>query len=171
MDFKATKKSSAVQLNWQTADEQNSDKFIIEHSKDGQDFLAIGEVTAKGLSTSAANNYTFQDSDPEQGNNYYRLKMVDKDGSSEFSSVQKIYNSFEQPVTLYPNPAGKLVAIAGISQYEHLIITDIYGKILIERTIRQEIESIDVSTLSGGIYLIQLKKNGDRKTLKFVKKE
>ena len=133
--------------------------------------MAVGEVAAKGLSSSAANNYTFQDSDPEQGNNYYRLKMVDKDGSFEFSSVQKIYNSLEQLVTLYPNPAGKLVAVAGISQYEHLIITDIYGKKLIERTIRQDVESIDISTLSGGIYLIQLKKDGERKTLKLFKKE
>ncbi len=171
LEFKASKKSSAVQLDWQTADEQNSDKFTIEHSTDGREFIAIGEVDAKGNSSTAANNYGFLHKDPAPGSNYYRLKMMDKDGTFEYSSVQKIYEGTEQAVTLFPNPAGKAVTVKGILEYENLSITDMYGKKLIERTIRQDIETIDISNLSNGIYMIQLFKNVERKTLKFVKKD
>lgn len=171
LDFTATKKATGVQLDWKTADEQNSDKFIIEHSRDGQEFISIGQVNAKGNSSSATNHYTFVDTDPATGNNYYRLIMTDKDGTYNYTTVQKVFNGIEQTVTLYPNPAGKSVTVKGIMGYENLTITDMYGKKLIERIIRQDAETIDISTLSNGIYMIQLNKNGERKTLKLVKKD
>lgn len=171
LDFTATKKATGVQLDWQTADEQNSDKFIIEHSRDGQEFISIGQVNAKGNSSNSTNNYTFVDTDPATGNNYYRLIMTDKDGTYNYTTVQKVFNGIEQTVTLYPNPAGKSVTVKGIMGYENLTITDMYGKKLIEKIIRQDAETIDISILSNGIYMIQLNKNGDRKTLKLVKKD
>ena len=140
-------------------------------SKDGQEFLAIGQLNAKGNSSATANNYVFFDNDPIKGNNYYRLKMMDKDGSFEYSPVEKIYNGDEQSVSLYPNPAAKTVTVKGIQGFENLSITDMYGKKLIERTIRQNAETIDISTLANGIYTIQLTSKGKRKTLKLVKKD
>lgn len=171
LEFKAIKKHSSVELKWQTADEQNSDEFIIERSKDGQEFLSIGQLDAKGNSSTTANHYAFFDNDPVKGNNYYRLKMMDKDGSFEYSGIEKIYNGDEQVVSLFPNPAAKAVTVKGILGYENLSITDMYGKKLIEKTISQDTETIDISTLSNGIYLIQLNSNGKRKTLKLMKKD
>ena len=169
--FKTVKKSAAIQLDWQTTNEQNSDQFIIEHSMNGQEFSAIGQLKAKGNASNAANNYTFFDKAPTKGNNYYRLIMTDTKGSNNYSNARKIYNGDKQPVFLYPNPARQKVTLQGLLQYNHLSVTDMYGKKLIERTIRQDIETIDISTLSNGIYLIQLNKNGERKTLKFMKKD
>ncbi len=171
LEFKATRKAGAVQLDWQTADEQRSDKFMIERSRDGQEFLAVGQLNAKGNSSTVANNYTYLDNEPVKGNNYYRLKMTDKDGSFEYSSVEKIYNGDEQSVSLYPNPASKSVTLKGIQGFENLSIVDMYGKKVIEKTIRQDAETIDISTLANGIYTIQLNSNGKRKTLKLVKKD
>lgn len=171
LDFKATKKVSAVQLEWQTAEEQNSDSFIIEHSGDGKEYKSIGMVDAKGNGSTAPNKYTFNDNEPNLGNNYYRLKMTDKDGTFIYSDIRKMYFGAEQIISIYPNPAGKTVTLKGILEYENLAITDMYGKKLIEKPNRQESATIDISTLSNGIYLIRLTKNGEQKTLKLVKKD
>ena len=169
--FNAEAKANSVLLNWQTLDEQNSDEFIIERSKDGQEFLPIGRINAKGNSSTTANNYTFSDKDPVYGTNYYRLLMTDKDGSINYSSIEKVAVGTEQSVSLFPNPAAKSVTIKGLQGFENILIKDIYGKKLMERTIRQDTEIMDISTLANGIYLIQLNKNGLQKTLKLVKKE
>ena len=171
LEFKATKNSSAVKLAWQTADEQNSDKFIIERSTDGKEFLAIGHLNAKGNPSNTTNNYTFFDNDPAQGNNYYRLKMLDKDETFDYSGIEKIYNGDEQVVSLFPNPAAKAVTLKGVLKYDRVSITDMYGKKLIEKTIRQDVETIDISTLANGVYMIQLDSNGKRKVFKLVKKD
>lgn len=171
LEFTATKKEKPILLEWQTADEQNSDKFIIEQSRDGQEFISIGEIEAKGASSVGPNRYLFTDKDPAHGDNYYRLIMIDRNGTYNYTTAQKIYNGVEPVVTLYPNPARKSVTVKGIEEYESVILTNSYGKKLIEKTIRQDTEIIDISTLPNGIYLIQLTKNGEQKTLKLVKKD
>ena len=168
--FKTIKKSAAIQLDWQTTNEQNSDQFIIEHSMDGQEFSAIGHLKAKGNASNAANSYTFFDNDPVKGNNYYRLIMTDTKGSNNYSNARKIYNGDKQSVSLYPNPAGKTITLQGLLEYDHLSVTDMYGKKLIGKTIQENTETIDISTLSRGIYLIKLNNNEEQKTLKLVKK-
>ena len=80
----ATTNNKSIQTNWHTSTELNTSHFIIQHSIDGSSFTDIGTVKAIG---SGANGYSFTDSKPTVGTNYYRLKSVDKDGASTFSKV------------------------------------------------------------------------------------
>lgn len=76
-------------LNWKTATEINSAAFVIERSVDGNNFTEVGKVNAKGNSTTTS---TYQFSDHQLAlvktpTVYYRLKMLDADGSYTYSSI------------------------------------------------------------------------------------
>ncbi|HTI91779.1 MAG TPA: T9SS type A sorting domain-containing protein [Puia sp.] len=106
LTFTGQAEGSDVLLNWSTAQEQNSDYFQIERSADNQNFTAIGKVTA-AHNSSLQTNYSFTDASPLTGNNYYRLKMVDIDGSSVYSRIVVVSfgNTSQQVIATYPNPA------------------------------------------------------------------
>jgi hypothetical protein len=95
------------QLNWSTGKELNFDHFEIEHSTSNTDFKKIGTVPGKGDSQ-FAQDYGFQDLNPWEGVNYYRLKMVDKQGLFTYSS-NVLVNFSLGIIQLYPNPAQHLV--------------------------------------------------------------
>lgn len=67
----------------------NSNYFTIERSSNGTDYNAIETVSASGFSTTVV-NYNFTDNNPLAGVNYYRLIIVDKDNSMEYSNVISI---------------------------------------------------------------------------------
>jgi hypothetical protein len=96
-----------TQLNWSTGQELNFDHFDIEHSGTRSDFQVIGTVPGKGDSQ-FAQDYSFQDPHPVEGANYYRLKMVDKQGRFTYSDIVQVNFSLAI-IQLYPNPAKHLV--------------------------------------------------------------
>jgi hypothetical protein len=71
-----------IQLNWKTTAETNFSHFEIQKSADSKEFGTIGNV--KGISQSI---YNFTDTNPTEGQNYYRLRMVDLDGTTAFSKI------------------------------------------------------------------------------------
>ena len=106
IDFTANKKKSDIQLNWQTASEENNAGFDIQKSKNGRDWQSIGFVTGKGI-TSELQQYAFTDPQPYDGNNYYRLKQIDHNGKFEFSQVRHVLMTGLENTHLqiYPNPS------------------------------------------------------------------
>ena len=90
-----------VDLKWSTASEENFDKFIVEHSTDGQNFDSLGAITGAGNSKVVL-KYSFRDSNPVIGKNYYRLKAVDFDLSFEYSHVWLAEFEGKKNVSVYP---------------------------------------------------------------------
>ncbi|WP_026210659.1 T9SS type A sorting domain-containing protein [Flexithrix dorotheae] len=104
VDFSGKKFDDFVEISWQTIVEQNTDFFEIERAQDGINFTKIGETLAKGNSDQL-NKYIFDDLRPHSGINYYRLKMVDKDGNFEYSKVISVnVVNDNQGILAYPNP-------------------------------------------------------------------
>lgn len=81
-------------LEWTTGREENFSVFVIERSSDGQSFFAVGQVPATG----SFSEYEFVDNSPLDVNAdrtfYYRLRMVDRDGTYRYSDVQQVSLSF-----------------------------------------------------------------------------
>ncbi len=86
--FKARKAESQVVLDWATASETNNSHFLVQR-KTGDAWQALGRVEGHGTSTEAR-HYTFTDDKPQEGANYYRLKQVDFDGSTEYSKIKSV---------------------------------------------------------------------------------
>jgi hypothetical protein len=103
-------------LSWETKMEQNSSRFEIERSADGKAWSTIGTVQAKG-NASLPTEYSYTDSRMLTGTNYYRLKMVDLDGSAVYSEVKVLQGAVINHISFYPNPARDYVnvTLGGIS--------------------------------------------------------
>ncbi|MEO8067557.1 MAG: FG-GAP-like repeat-containing protein [Flavobacteriales bacterium] len=94
---------------WITASEVNSAYFEVQRSTDGTFYSALGSVQAAGNSQ-ITQLYTFNDPQPPTGLAYYRLRMVDQDGSEEFSDVITILRT-SGALQLFPNPAATMITL------------------------------------------------------------
>ncbi|SDM31548.1 Por secretion system C-terminal sorting domain-containing protein [Catalinimonas alkaloidigena] len=104
--FEALQQERAVLLVWNTASEQNNERFEVERSADGFAFAKIDEVAGSGTTT-APQQYRVVDPQPLTGWNYYRLRQLDYDGSASFTDIRSVrldpaHDAFA--VTIYPNP-------------------------------------------------------------------
>lgn len=95
-----------IRLDWTTAVEENNAYFIIERSLDGRNFEPIGTVEGAGDSF-VQRGYSFSDTDPHPGTNYYRLVQVDYDGSRQFHRTVSAYYDSATALRLFPNPVSK----------------------------------------------------------------
>jgi hypothetical protein len=110
--FSATAGSDGtVELNWETKIEQNSNRFEIERSANGSDWHTVGTVQAHGNSSTAI-SYSYVDASPLQGTDYYRLRLIDLDGSSVYSDVKVIETAVVSHISFFPNPARDFVNVA-----------------------------------------------------------
>jgi hypothetical protein len=100
----------SAKLAWETKMEQNSSRFEIERSATGSAWSTIATIQAKGNS-SAASSYSYTDGSPLQGANYYRLKMIDLDGSAVYSEVRVIETAAIHHISFFPNPARDCVNV------------------------------------------------------------
>ena len=95
----------ALELIWVSNTEQNTDRFEIQWSPDGRDFTTIDEEKAQGNSL-VKTTYQYVISTPEEGEQYFRLKQVDLDGSASFSPIRGVvfFSIKEKVGSVYPNP-------------------------------------------------------------------
>ncbi len=98
--IKAFQQNSGVQVEWKVATEVNVRQYEVERSMDGRLFFAAGSVFARNTST-----YNWFDASPVQGNNYYRIKVMNVDGSFQYTPVVKVaIGKGAEGITVYPNP-------------------------------------------------------------------
>jgi hypothetical protein len=170
--WEATPSNEKVKLQWITSSEINASHFIIERSSNGINFSPIATVQAAG--NSQANiNYSKEDNAPVQGKSYYRLKMTDIDGRSEYSPVRTVLVSAKQIVKLAGNPVQnnlELITSASVAgnKNEWAVIT-ITGQAIKKGIVSSGRTVINVSVLPAGNYWLRLNLNGEVQTLGFSK--
>ncbi|MGV3600722.1 MAG: T9SS type A sorting domain-containing protein [Dyadobacter fermentans] len=169
--FKGVPESGQVTLEWETAWERNSREFVIERSIDMKSFSPVGTVAASG-ETSGRTSYTFIDNDPVAGNNYYRLKLIDRDG--RFTTCKPIC-VFNPPHTgsmkVAPNPASSTI-ITLIGARDALVtLHDASGRAIgfrREDDTAGHIRLLPFRPLAAGIYFAVYVKNGRKEHLKVL---
>jgi hypothetical protein len=99
----ATNNNNNIVVQWQMANEINNSFYRIERSADGRNFTSIGIM--KTLSN-LAGHYSWTDSKPLQGNNYYRIKSIDNTGKIIYSSIASASVKENRGLQnfVYPNP-------------------------------------------------------------------
>ena len=159
ISLKAEALLDQVIISWSSASELNTDKVVIERSGNGNDWLNIGTVTAAGNSTEIK-NYKFSDQFPLNGINYYRLKTIDLDGSSEKSWIVSAIFRYPDHVIIGPNPFGEHINIRFKEAEEHLIyVRDLRGQIVYMTKTNKDACSISTGFLPQGMYMISILKN------------
>jgi len=172
IDFNAKKESKTAILSWTTSSETGSDYFQVERSTDGKIWQNIGIVKSIGES-SALHRYGFTDSSSLKGAAYYRLKMVDRDGTFAFSSVRTLQfvQALEQ-IVLYPNPAKNILKIQSpildALKHKKISITDLNGYNY-SRSIKWDGDDLSIEKLKNGIYIMTISgESGETLQSKFV---
>ncbi len=103
INFKAYQKGNGVQIDWIALNEINVDHYEVEKSTNGITFASIGRVNVTKNSTSA--NYSKTDASPVVGNNFYRVKAIDKDGALTYTSIALVnIGQGKTSISIYPNP-------------------------------------------------------------------
>lgn len=167
LSFTAQRNARVNRLGWTTTQEINTDKFIVEHSTDGRNFTAIGEVVAAG-SSSADINYSFIDYAPAMGVNFYRLKVIERNGSTKLSNVRSVRNEGTADIAVYPNPVKDRMLINITSdRIDKAVVTisDMNGKLVQIKTnaITEGSNYITLNTaaMGRGTYIVKIQLNDD----------
>ncbi len=159
----AQQKENEVDLTWATASEKNSSEFIVERSTNAFDFTPIGKVAASGDSQYRI-DYTFTDPSPMGGLNYYRLTLVDRDGSSEASNVVAVmFTGDGSRVLVWPNPARDRLNVSADLRGQSIVqvkVVDALGRLVQRSEVPvsdgQERLEVDTQGLSSGSYMVHI---------------
>jgi Secretion system C-terminal sorting domain len=161
VDFEARRTSSAkVQLDWETAGEQNNKGFGIERRLDNQtSFGAVNFIAsiAAGGNSGINLRYTFTDNNSYAGISYYRLKQVDLDDRFTYTVIRAVsgISGASVSVKMYPNPnRGQFVVrIDGTTKTFKAFVTDASGKTVKMFTVNGNTD-VPVYGLSSGSYIM-----------------
>ena len=164
LTFTAQLKENKALLNWQVANEQNFDRYQIERSPNGKDFITLGAVKADNkkeysytdkVSSELAVVSNQNSQLPTNNSLYYRLKMIDRDGSFTYSPIRQI-NIKHSTFNIFPNPAHNIVTITG-DKLKTITLTDNAGRTVLTKVAENDktIE-IFVGHLPKGLYLLTL---------------
>ncbi len=176
--FEALKEEQHIALNWKTTSEINSAYFEVQRSRNGQNWQSLGRIEAAGNSN-IEKTYQLFDRQPFAGNNLYRLRQTDLDGTSSFSEIRVVkWDIKGTEVYLSPNPVSDELQVNIVQDQPmelEVIISDITGKNL--RRFPQGLQDtglntilLDLNSLKPGLYFLQIEmENGERKTSQFVK--
>jgi hypothetical protein len=174
--FTSSIQNQAAFLKWTTESEVNFDYFSVEKRDKNTDFKEIGRVAAKGGNGKTL--YSFADKNISFETSYYRLKMVDKDGTFEYSNViDEVLTSSNQALSIWPNPIVNQVAkvqFKELSIASTLKVIDLSGRVVLNQQLKQGIgyTELDLSKLNKGQYVLLLESNGAKLDyLKFIKED
>ena len=164
-------------LDWITEHELNAESFTVERSTDGANFTAVGSVSA--TNTSGRHNYRYCDENVTQLGApiiYYRLKQIDIDGKSVYSRIIALTINRATIVRFYPNPVTSVGNINITSENSGVVNAKLFSP---NGTIAKQMHwnitegsntmQIEMSSLSAGIYILQIEGPGLSKRISLVK--
>ncbi|NJL75014.1 MAG: T9SS type A sorting domain-containing protein [Saprospiraceae bacterium] len=167
--FKGSAQTQGIELEWSTASESVNSGFEIQRSQDAKTWKNIGFVQGNGTSVNR-HDYSFLDELPLSGDNYYRLKQIDFDGTFEYSLIVYIeWEEAQKSVQVYPNPTtdNLYYDLADGSTITTVQLVDIFGKVLIYSNLPQRY--ISLAGLPTGIYTLIIETDKGRQVNSVIK--
>jgi Secretion system C-terminal sorting domain len=162
-DFSGQRVNGIDELKWTVTLEHNVDRYEIEYSKDGMQFNTVGTQKATGLSGNEK-LYAYQYRTDHSAIAYYRLKIIDLDGSYEYSEIVVINPDVKRSdIYVYPNPTSGIfkfhIPTVGSTMVNYRIYNEI-GKLVSTKTISllsgMHEYGGDISGLPPGTYRVVL---------------
>ncbi len=172
--------SKKVNLKWITATEMNVSHFAVEKSTDGKNFTDIGVVFAIGNSTEEM-QYAFTDDlgARQSGVLYYRIRSVDIDGKTQYSTTRVINLtqsvSAAISITTYPNPATSELRVTIPANWQNKkIVYEVVnqaGQVVVRKDVSNssQTESLSINHIAPGIYFLRAAGNGETAQQKITK--
>ena len=170
-DIKATNIGAANRVDWNTKKEEAGDRFVIERSADARNFRAIGNMDAKGISSS---RYSFIDAEPFMGINYYRLLVLNNNGSQYYTKVvNATVKGQGLQLEAFPNPVREVLTVrvnGKVTGNGEVSLLDASGRTLAKASIEANgTATFNMQHLAQGMYLVKFTDDATTQTLKVTK--
>lgn len=164
LDFRAIAAAEAVQLSWQVAHEEALEGYELQRALDGQHFRTLHWQAAQGLNL-ASFSYGYKDEQVKPGQAlYYRLRMLDMDGSEDYSPVRVVQLAGKDAsVRVQPNPVRERSWLewqsVGAGE-ARIAVYNLLGELILEYQLNinrgEQRFELDLSGQPDGLYLIRL---------------
>ncbi len=167
--------TSGIDLRWATATEKNFEYFQIERAGSDLNFEAIGEVNSAG-GMNVTTSYTYLDNTPLKDKNYYRLKIVDLDGSYEYSGVivaESIHGT-RADISVYPTIIDNSFTVELNGEFAipvKMTLVDAAGNTIYQANLETATSTVDVpANMKTGTYLVRLFTSEGQKAVRVLKR-
>ncbi len=141
-------------LLWSTSHEHQMKHFELEHGTNLNRLTKVGLVPARNISS--IQEYSFQHHAEQKGWNYYRLKMMNIDGSFRYSKTIALSATGEHVLAAYPNPVTEILQIKSAFKVRRLQVVDMGGRVVLEQNFGsgQYNITLHMGGLPAGNYLL-----------------
>lgn len=147
--FSGSQRDNDNLLFWEIAPQQKGRFFIVERSENGQLFAEISIIPFENKT-----KYRFTDENAALKTHYYRLKIMENDGTTSYSKIIVLAAKTHKNMRLYPNPTNNTVFIENAPENAPFQIVNIFGQVVISgNNLPNE---IDLSTLAAGLYCLKI---------------
>jgi len=163
VNLTAVKAANEVRLVITVGNDADVISFEVERSPDGASFDSIGAVAATEAlpgSTSTERVYSFYDIKPLPSANYYRLKVINRNGGYTYSNMVVVNIDGDAGVGVFPNPVTDVlyVRVPAPPGPVELTLHDGAGKLVRKTQLMSTggtlSTSLDVSGLARGVYFL-----------------
>ena len=155
-------------LKWTTVTEQNSSHFEIQQSLDGSFFMTVGIVRAAGNSN-AEKHYSF-DFNLSSTISFFRLRMVDIDGTIELSNIVRVTGNCSNSIIVFPNPAVNTITVQSEKTIEEIKLYNETGQLVQHLKPNNRTVSINLTQVPSGIYNVQVRSEQELRSIKIIRK-
>ncbi len=174
-NFTASKTTGdAVRLEWKVSEDASLSRYFLQRSLNGKDWLNLDVQNASGKNL--LSSYSYDDASLRNGTVYYRLQLMNNDGSSKLSDVRQITEKRDGGGTVWPNPASKELNVTintSSAEQASIQVTNEAGMAVISQTVPLTKGAnqfkVNVSLLAKGAYRLQMNTAKGLITQPFVK--
>jgi hypothetical protein len=157
------KNNQQVLCSWQSLQEINGSHYIVQRGTTPTQFTNIATITAAGKPNVYAYTDTINTTALQGAKNlFYRLVMVEKDGTFQYSNIAAINLTQYQQIQVYPNPANNHVMLIlpyPTQKVEPVQLYNLQGTLVLQTHLNAftQILNIPIQTLPKATYLIKVK--------------
>ena len=150
VSFTANDSAGMDILKWEVTDVVNVERFEVEESTNGLNFQHLNSV----VYTLHKTRYRFlHPRGQENKRKYYRLKIVDRDGTFAYSPVVTIHAG-TAPILVSPNPASTKIRMNGLQSGGKISIRSITGIEVYRSSVWSESFTVNTGPFARGLYVV-----------------
>ncbi|MEO7264444.1 MAG: T9SS type A sorting domain-containing protein [Ferruginibacter sp.] len=157
ISFNASLQQEIVKLNWRTTNEINVNHYQVQRSADTRLFTSIGNVNS--MNSTVQYDYSFDDLSPLSGKSWYRLKMIDNNGTFTYSNLISVNNNRLGLLKVNPNPVITAIIVTHpkSTSTAFLKVVSADGKTVLNQQVKINTSEtkINVAALAKGIYQLE----------------
>jgi Secretion system C-terminal sorting domain len=154
----------SVLIEWEMKQEADTLPFEVQRSRDQTTWERIADIPVQSSPL-----YSFTDTKPREGLNYYRVWRADSKQDAAVSGVKWVQVNKTGGLYIWPNPAKDMLYIKTPFVKGRIGIIDSRGTLIFTIVITKLVTNVPTDRLSKGIYFIHVKHGNEILVERFVK--